>query len=75
MAFTNLNTQHPNFDQWVILREIAAPAKAAPAVYVRQDGRGVTFLACDYRRADGTIGIKTLSIDNADKDKYEWDRP
>lgn len=72
MAYTNLNTTLPNFDKWVDLREVASPNKNAPSIYVKQDGKGVTFLACDYKKADGTIAVKTLQVLNADKALYEW---
>ena len=72
MAYINLNTSLPNFDKWVDLREVANPNKNAPAVYVRQDGKGVTFLACDYKKTEGTVNVKTLSVLNADKALYEW---
>ena len=72
MAFAGLETVLPNFDEWVELREKATPAKAGPAVYIMQDGKGVRFIACKYK--DGLVETKTLVILNADKALYEWNK-
>ena len=72
MAYMNLNTALPNFDKWIDIREVAQPNKNAPAIYLRQDGKGVTFLACEYKKVDGVVAVKTLQVLNADKALYEW---
>jgi hypothetical protein len=71
VAFTRLDTDLPNFDKWVELREVAAPNKSGPAVFTIQDGRSVRFLYCRYTN-EGTVEVKTLAILNADRATYEW---
>ena len=72
MAFVTLNSALPNFDKWVELREIAAPAKGGPSVFVMQDGKSVRFLLSNYKKADGVVEVKSLAILNADRALYEW---
>ena len=72
MAFTSLAVALPNFDKWVELREVAQPNKGGPSVFTIQDGKSTRFLFCNYKNAEGSIDVKTLSILNADRALWEW---
>lgn len=71
MAATNLNTERPPFDDWVLLKNISQN-KITPAVMFMQNGQGVYFVGPVYRSGESSLGSKNVSIPIAEWTNYEW---